>query len=80
MKRRIFFLVGLFVVCTLVLAACGRAGSGGSGDAGSAGEKRPFSELREAARGTTVKFEMYGGDEAINAYVDDYMAPEAKNE
>jgi len=57
------------------LAACGS--SGGSGDS-SSGEDRPFPELEEAARGTKVNLSMYGGDDAINAYVDDYVIPELK--
>lgn len=56
-------------------AACGGAGSSG---AGSSGEERSFSELEKAAEGSTVNFFMYGGDEAINAYVDDYVAPQVK--
>ena len=63
----------LIAVLALVLAACG-SGSG----ADSSGEERSFSELEEVARGTTVNFFMWGGDEEINAYVDDYVAPRMK--
>ena len=54
----------------LMLAACG-----GGSDASSSGEERSFSELEEAAAGTTVNFFVWGGDDATNAYVDDYVAP-----
>lgn len=70
------------VLGTLALAAaCGGTGTGaGSSESGSEGEKRPFPELEEAARGTTVNFFMWGGDEEINAYVDDYVAPRVEEE
>src|SRR5829696_5977550 len=62
----------LVALLALALAACG-----GAGDTGSpAGEDRSFSELEKEARGTEVKLAMYGGDEAINDYVDDYVIPE----
>lgn len=69
MKRYILNFCGLYVV--LVLAACGGAGGGST-----AGEHRPFGKLREEARDTRVNLAMYGGDAAINAYVDDYAIPE----
>src|SRR4028118_1667779 len=64
-------LVTLLALAGLALASCGGAGS-----TGSSGEERPFSELEKEARGTEVNLAMYGGDEAINAYVDDYVIPE----
>ena len=62
------------VALTFTLAAC----DGGSGAGDSGGERRPFSKLEEKARGTEVNISMYGGDEAINAYIDDYAIPELK--
>ncbi len=70
MKLKTSLLVALAGVLALALAACG---GGGAGSAGSPGEERPFAELEEAARGTTVNFFMWGGDEEINAYVDGYV-------
>jgi putative spermidine/putrescine transport system substrate-binding protein len=68
-------------VLLLALIAPALAACGGAGDAGSpAGENRPFSELEKEARGTEVNLAMYGGDEAINAYVDDYVIPELDKE
>jgi len=61
------------LAATLFASACGGAGTGGTG---SSGEDRPFSKLEKEARGTTVNISMYGGDEAINAYVDDYVKPQ----
>ena len=59
-----------------LLAVVALTGCGGAGDANDpSGEDRPFSELAKEARGTEVNFALYGGDEAINAYVDDYVIP-----
>ncbi|MBA2618310.1 MAG: ABC transporter substrate-binding protein, partial [Rubrobacter sp.] len=65
-------LIVLLTLATFALTACGGAGSTGS----SSGEDRPFPELKKEARGTEVNLAMYGGDEAINTYVDDYVIPE----
>lgn len=73
MKLKTLMLVTLAAAMISVSAACGGAGSGAP-----SGEERSFSELEETAEGTTVNFFMYGGDEAINAYVDDYVAPQVK--
>ncbi len=56
-----------------VLAACG--GAPGPGADGSSPQPRPFPELEREARGTTVNLFMYGGDDATNDYVDDFVAP-----
>ncbi len=66
-------LVALTVTFLLFESACGGANMGG---AGFSGEDRPFSKLEKEARGTTVNISMYGGDDAINAYVDDYVKPQ----
>lgn len=71
MKFRTLFLAALAAVSILTVVACGT----GSGTDPS-GEERSFGELEEAARGSTVNFFMWGGDEEINAYVDDYVAPQ----
>lgn len=49
---------------------------GGGSATDSAPEEKSFPELEKAAAGTEVNFFMWGGDEAINAYVDDYVIPE----
>ena len=79
MKLRALMLVSLAATLLLLVAACGNAG-GVAGDTGSPGENRTFAELEKEARGTTVNFSLYGGDEAINAYVDDYVTPRLKEE
>ena len=75
MKSKELLSCALVAVLTLVLAACG---SGVGSD--SSGEERSFPDLEGAAGGTTVNFFMWGGDEAINTYVDDYVAPEMEEE
>jgi putative spermidine/putrescine transport system substrate-binding protein len=77
LKRILTF--ATIVVLAFVLAACG--GGGAAQNSGQQnGETRPFGELKEAARGSTVNFFMYGGDDAINKYVDGYVAPRLKRE
>ena len=68
----------LFALALFMLAACG--GGAGTGGAEPSAADRPFGELEKEARGTEVNLAMYGGDEAINAYVDDYVIPELKKE
>ncbi len=70
-------MVALATTLSTSVAACGNA-SGGADDAGIQGEDRSFAELEMEARGTTVNLSLYGGDDAINAYVDDYVTPELK--
>ncbi len=79
MKFRALMLVVLAATLSVFIAACGNTG-GGTDNAGSQGEDRSFAELEEEARGTTVNLSIYGGDEAINAYVDDYVTPRLKEE
>ncbi len=78
LKLKTLPFAALCVLAILVLAACG--GGAGTGDAGSSAADRPFPELEKEARGTQVNLAMYGGDEAINAYVDDYVIPKLKRE
>lgn len=75
MKFRIYVSLALIVALAMI-AGCGGSG----GDLNPAGEERPFPEIEEAARGTTVNFFMYGGDDATNTYVDEYVAPRLAEE
>ena len=59
------------------LNACG--GGGKTADAGQADPAdMSFEELTEAARGTTVTFYGWGGDELLNQWLDDVFAPRMK--
>jgi len=63
------------VVAAVALAACG------SDDSNATAEDPPergFAAIEQQARGQTVRWWLYGGDDKINAYVDDVVAPAAK--
>jgi putative spermidine/putrescine transport system substrate-binding protein len=75
LRSKLLTVVALACVLFLALVSCG----GGSGGATSE-EAGPFAEAEETARGTTVNFFMYGGDDATNAYVDDWVAPRLEEE
>ncbi|AHY47321.1 ABC-type uncharacterized transport system periplasmic component [Rubrobacter radiotolerans] len=76
--RRLLLVVLLVAGMIFLLAACG--GGTGSGDQASSDGQRPFSALEREARGTTVNFFMYGGDDATNSYVDNFIAPRLEEE
>jgi len=73
-QLRTTLLALLALATTLLLAACG-----GDED-GSAETQRPdrFAEIASAAQGQTVRWWMFGGDDRINAYVDDIVIPAAR--
>ena len=75
MKFRALTVVALIMALLVLVVACGGAGTSSTH---SSGENQPFSKLEKEARGTTVNISMYGGDDAINAYVDDYVTPQLK--
>lgn len=75
-------------VLVLGLAACGNSGAGKGGDGSKAGaessqpgengtdiEDMSFDELKETAKGSTVTFYGWGGDEVLNQWLDDVFAP-----
>ncbi len=39
-----------------------------------------WEEIADAAKGTTVNFYMWGGDEGINRYIDEWIAPKMKDQ
>lgn len=81
MKRRIISVV-LAALMTLSLAACGSKSEDASGNDDSNSEKSieemSFDELKEAAKGSTVTFYGWGGDEKLNEWLDDVFAPQMK--
>lgn len=68
--RRIVPLVTALLLACVALAACG--------DDGSAPAPKDFAGTRDAARGQTVRWWMFGGDDKVNAFVDDTVAPAAR--
>lgn len=81
MKRRIISVV-LAALMMLSLAACGSKSEDASGNDDSNSEKSieemSFDELKEAAKGSTVTFYGWGGDEKLNEWLDDVFAPQMK--
>ncbi len=72
--RRILLLL-VALVSTTALAACG---SDTTGSATTPAASADFASVREQARGQTVRWWLYGGDDKVNSYIDDTVAPAAK--
>ena len=68
-------LLALIGVVALTAAGCG---SGPDDSAATAGPEKSFADIRSEARGQTVRWWMYGGDDRINAYVDERVKPAAE--
>jgi putative spermidine/putrescine transport system substrate-binding protein len=64
----------------LALGACGDDDEGGAGEpaAGAGAATAAFDDVRQEARGQRVRWWMFGGDDRINAYVDDHVVPAAR--
>lgn len=72
MKKRIFAVL-LSIVMLLSMVACG------SKEESIDVEGMTFEELVEVAKGSTVTFYGWGGDDLLNAWLDDYFAPRLKD-
>ena len=80
MKKRIVTAM-LAAVMTMSLAACGTKGTAESTDAAEGGksvEDMTYEEMLEEAKGTTVTFYGWGGDENLNEWLDNSFAPVMK--
>ncbi|SFG06637.1 putative spermidine/putrescine transport system substrate-binding protein [Halobacillus alkaliphilus] len=66
----------LSVILTAFLAACGNTQSNESDF--SEVTEQSWSDIENAADGTTVRLFMWGGDEGINQYIDEWAAPRLK--
>ena len=65
------------LIALALVAACGGARERAA-EAPAAGSMRAWDEVLEQARGQTVNWWMYGGDERINAYVREHVVPAAR--
>ena len=65
----------VLTVIALALAGCG---SDTEEEASATGQPESFADIRRDARGETVRWWMYGGDDRINAYVDETVKPAAE--
>lgn len=79
MKKRILAAL-LSAVMVLSLAACGSKSTSEEGNAEStvSTEAGSWESIVEEAKGTTVTFYGWGGDDQLNAWLDDYFAPVMK--
>lgn len=81
MKKRLVAAL-LAAAMTLSMAACGGSGESGetSGDTAeqTSVDDMSFEEMTEAAKGTTVTFYGWGGDEKLNEWLDNEFAPVMK--
>ena len=72
MKRKIIAIL-MVLIMTLSLVACEKS-SKASADV----DEMTYEQLLEEAKGSTVTFYGWGGDEDLNAWLDDIFAPEMK--
>ncbi len=92
MKKRVVVFL-MTAVMALGLAACGNNSQNeetagekqdskehGSTQGGADIEDMTFDELKESAKGSTVTFYGWGGDELLNQWLDDVFAPAMKEE
>lgn len=82
MKRRLFAFL-LTAVMVLGIAACGNSNEKSTEEQKETEketelEDMSFEELKEAAKGSTVTFYGWGGDEILNQWLDDVFAPAMK--
>ena len=77
-KKKVLSML-LAAAMVLSLAACGSKNEEASSENEEVAiEDMTFDELKEAAKGTTVTFYGWGGDEKLNAWLDDVFAPTMK--
>ncbi len=67
--------LALLTLIALVLTGCG---SDTEDESPTTGQAESFADVRRDARGQTVRWWMYGGDDRINAYVDENVKPAAE--
>lgn len=77
MKKRILSVL-LCLVMMFSLAACGSKTESEEAESTETTEAATFEDLVEEAKGTTVTFYGWGGDDLLNAWLDDYFAPRMK--
>ncbi|WP_417897729.1 ABC transporter substrate-binding protein [Bacillus haimaensis] len=68
--------LALIIITILLLAAC-------QSEKGQSAEEllqKDWSEIEKSASGTTVRMYMWGGDDGINRYMDEFVAPRLKEE
>ncbi|MCA1320935.1 ABC transporter substrate-binding protein [Bacillus tianshenii] len=66
--------LALLMITVLILAACQSESSERADEL----LQKDWSEIEESAKGTTVRMYMWGGDDGINRYMDEFVAPRLK--
>lgn len=72
MKRLVYVLV---VIGLIILVGCTKANTESSTDILS----KEWDQIEETGKGKTVRLFIWGGDEGINRYIDEYVAPKLKD-
>ncbi|MFF2446102.1 ABC transporter substrate-binding protein [Neobacillus sp. NPDC058068] len=69
-----------FVIILLILSGCSSGTEKKSQPAGENSLKNDWKEITATAKGSKVNFFMWGGDEGINLYIDEWVAPQLKDQ
>lgn len=74
-----FKLTAFIILLSMGLAACNSSSSNGEGQTSEVLDKE-WNQIEKEAEGSTVNLFMWGGDNGINRYIDDWVAPRLKEE
>ncbi len=78
MKKYLLILLGL--IASTMLVACGNSEKKQTEMRDDPLAELSWSEIEEEAKGTVVRMYMWGGDEGINQYMDEYVIPTVKQQ
>ncbi|TDL66200.1 ABC transporter substrate-binding protein [Rhodococcus qingshengii] len=70
----------VFLAIVLVLSGCSGSTEKKTKHSGENSLKSDWKEIEASAKGTTVNFFMWGGDEGINRYIDEWVTPHLKEQ
>ncbi|NLP51511.1 ABC transporter substrate-binding protein [Bacillus sp. RO1] len=78
MFRIRLLVVSIIIVLLIAAAGCSNTNSNNSDTAGEELKEKEWSDITDLAEGSTVRIFMWGGDEGINRYMDEWVAPNLK--
>ncbi|WP_404460309.1 ABC transporter substrate-binding protein [Sutcliffiella horikoshii] len=79
MRKLRLLALSFLIVLLMVAAGCSNTNSNtNSGTAGEELKEKDWSDITELADGSKVRIFMWGGDERINRYMDEWVAPNLK--